>query len=157
VFSTSEQQTSSRIQAAKTSLSSAPRCWRFSAFLFALVAATACSDAPLAPNEKIDAIDVERLRPSVEDAFGRLAPQLDNGGIRDRVSYDLGQLRIALDEADARKVRFHTVLVADVLHEYVDGPGGIGNDAADVDAIRLMLRAVSQVVRAGVQLSPSGA
>jgi hypothetical protein len=129
--------------------------WRFVAFMFTLLTATACSDAPLAPNERIDQIDVERLMPSVNDAVTRLSPQIDNGGIRERVRYDLDQLHIALVDADARKVRFHTVVIADVLREYIGGPGGIAEDSPDVDAIRLMLRAVSQVVHAGVQVGNS--
>ena len=146
VFQPSMQRKSTASQAIRSAR------WRFVAFILAMFAATACSDAPLAPNEKIDQLDVERLMPSVNDAVSRLSPQIETSGIRDRVRYDLDQLHIALLDADARKVRFHTVVIADVLREYVGGPGGIGADSPDVDAIRLMLRAVSQVVHAGVQM-----
>jgi len=111
---------------------------------------SACSDAPLAPSEKIAQADVERLMPSVVDALDRLAPQISNASVRERVTYDLQQLEIALEAADARNVRFHTVVTSDILTEYVQGSATVGQDAADVDAIRLMLYAVSRVVNAGV-------
>jgi hypothetical protein len=117
---------------------------------------SACSDAPLAPSEKIAQVDVERLMPSVVDALDRLAPQIANASVRERVTYDLQQLEISLEAADSRNVRFHTVVTADILTEYVQGASSIGPDAPDVDAIRLMLHAVSNVVHAGVTFGSGG-
>jgi hypothetical protein len=120
-----------------------------------LFAAAACSDAPLAPSEKLDAVDVERLMPSVVDAEDRLAPRIANGSVHDRVAYDLQQLETALAAGDASQVRFHTVVISDILTQYVQGMVTITPDAPDVDAIRLVLGAVSRVVHAGVTFDRS--
>lgn len=115
---------------------------------FAMLGTGACSDAPLAPEEKIATADVARLMPSVVDALDRLAPQIENAGVRERVTYDLQQLEVSLEARDARNVRFHTVVTSDILTQYLHG--GVGADGSEIDAIRLMLHAVSDVVRAGV-------
>jgi hypothetical protein len=117
---------------------------------------SACSDAPLAPSEKIAAVDVERLMPSVVDALDRLAPQIANASVRERVTYDLQQLEISLEAGDARNARFHTVVTSDILTEYVQSSSSVGPDAPDVDAIRLMLHAVSDVVHAGLTFGSGG-
>jgi hypothetical protein len=124
--------------------------WKRASLAIVLFAIAACSDAPLAPSEKIATVDVERLMPSVVDALDRLAPQILNASVRERVTYDLQQLEVSLESADARNVRFHTVVTADILTEYVQNAVQNRVDGADVDAIRLMLFAVSQVVHAGV-------
>src|SRR5689334_20263204 len=117
---------------------------------------SACSDAPLAPQETIAQADIDRLMPSVVDALDRLAPQIKNASVNERVTYDLQQLEIALEAGDARTVRFHTAVVSDILTEYVQNASSVGPDAADVDAIRLMLHAVSDVVHAGVTFGSGG-
>ena len=117
---------------------------------------SACSDAPLAPQEKIAQSDIDRLMPSVVDALDRLAPQILNASVNERVTYDLQQLELALESGDERTVRFHTVVTSDILTEYVQNAPTVGPDAADVDAIRLMLHAVSDVVHAGVTFGSGG-
>jgi hypothetical protein len=124
--------------------------WRLAVLAISMFAAAACSDSPLAPSEKIDQIDVERLMPTVVDAAERLAPRIENVSVRERVSYDMQQLETSLAAADAANVRFHTVVISDILTQYVQSMTTVAPDAPDVDAIRLTLHAVSVVVHAGV-------
>lgn len=114
--------------------------------------ATACSDAITAP-PTLDPAVAARLMPSVEDARARLAVNLENAGVRERVVYDLARVEEALTRGDAQKVRFHVHLLGVILYDYKRGLGSVIADGPDVSAIALVLHAVSQAVGGGFDIA----
>jgi hypothetical protein len=117
-----------------------------------LAASGACKDAITAP-PSIDPAVVARVMPSVQDARARLVLNLENTGVRERVSYDLGRIEDALNARDAQKVRYHVHLVGVILTDYKRGLGSVIADAPDVGAIVLVLHAVSQAVGGGFDIA----
>ena len=106
--------------------------------------AVACSDAPTAPSS-IDRAAADRVLPSLVDARTRLAPSIQNAVIRERTLYDIQQLEQALIRGDGQLARFHVRVTSKLLNDYQTQKLAT-TDAADVTAIALMLRAVSQAV-----------
>jgi len=106
--------------------------------------AVACSDSPTAPSS-IDRAAADRVLPSLVDARTRLAPSIQNAVIRERTMYDLQQLEQALTRGDGQLARFHVRVTSKLLNDYQTQKLAT-TDAADVTAIALMLRAVSQAV-----------
>ena len=114
------------------------------ALLGSLFLAVACSDSPTAPSS-IDRAAADRVLPSLIDARTRLAPSIQNTVIRERTMYDLQQLEQALTRGDGQLARFHVRVTSKLLNDYQTQKLAT-TDAADVTAIALMLRAVSQAV-----------
>ena len=110
--------------------------------LFSLAAA--CSDSPTAP-PSIDRAAADRVLPSVQDARARLTPAILNSVIRERAQYDMQQLEDALVRGDGQLARFHVRVISKLLNDYQTQKLAT-TDVADVSAIALMLRAVSQAV-----------
>ena len=117
---------------------------------FSLIA-TACSDAITAP-PSIDPAVAARVLPSVEDARARLSLNIENTGVRDRVTYDLTQIEQSLASGDAQRVRFHVHLVGVILYDYKRGLGSVIADGPDVSAIALVLHAASQAAGGGFDI-----
>jgi hypothetical protein len=111
----------------------------------ALFAAVGCADAITAP-PAIDRAVAERVLPSVTDARVRLAPRIENEGVRDRLVHDIRQIEVALVSLDALKARLHVQLAGKILADYRAGLGSVMKDGPDVTAIALMLHAVSRAV-----------
>ena len=118
---------------------------RGAALLVAAMFVSACADRITAP-QAIDGTLADRVLPSVEDAQLRVAPAIENLGVRGRVAYDLGEIVKALTARDAQNVRYHTRLAANILIDYRTGLGSVAADGPDVGAIALALHAVGQVV-----------
>jgi hypothetical protein len=112
----------------------------------ALFVVVACGDSPTAPPpSSIDRAAAGRVMPSLTDARTRLVPAIDNAVVRERTEYDLAQLEQALNKGDAQQARFHLRVTSNLLKDY-NAQDVSQKDAADVSAIALMLRAVSQAV-----------
>lgn len=111
----------------------------------------ACGDAPTAPTGSMDRVAVARVIPSVTDARIRIVVGIQSVAVRDRVEHDLGQLETALTNGDSQKSRFHARVIATLLREYEEQSPVGATDRADVSAITLMLRTVSQVIDGGYQ------
>jgi hypothetical protein len=120
-----------------------------------LLAVAACGEAPSAPRQSIDRAAAARVIPSVLDARLRLAVGIENVAVRDRVTHDLRELESALASGDGEKARFHARVLATVVTDYRTQQASMTTDGADVTAITLMLRAVSQVIDAGFEFSLS--
>lgn len=114
----------------------------------------ACSDVTTAPEQQqtIDRVAAARLMPSVTDARLRVSVGLDNAVIRQRVVHDLNELEVALANGDGQKARFHVRVVSTVLTDYRSQQGAATTDGAEVSAVMLALKAVSQVINAGIEL-----
>jgi hypothetical protein len=113
--------------------------------------ATACSDAITAP-PTIDPAVAARVLPSVEDAHMRLVLNIENTGVRDRVSHDLARIEDAFRAGDAQKVRYHVHLVGVILYDYKRGLGSVIADGPDVSAIALVLHASAMAVGGGFDI-----
>ena len=122
------------------------------AVVFGLLALAACSDAPTAPRQSIDPVAAATVLPSVTDARLRLAVGIENVAVRDRVLHDLRELETAFLNGDGEKARFHARVIGALMTDYRAQQGGMTTDGADVTAITLMLRAVSDVIHDGYQL-----
>jgi hypothetical protein len=116
-----------------------------------LIATAACSDAITAP-PSIDPAVAARVLPSVEDARLRLVQNIENAGVRDRVTYDLTRVEDALRIGDAQKVRYHVHLVGVILYDYKRGLGSVLADGPDVSAIALVLHAAAMAVGGGFDI-----
>jgi hypothetical protein len=116
------------------------------ALVAALFVAAACGDSATAPAPStIDRAAAARVMPSLTDARTRLVPAIDNLVVRERTEYDLAQLELALNKGDGQQARFHLRVTSNLLNDYRTSDV-TQKDAADVSAIALMLRAVSQAV-----------
>ena len=118
-----------------------------------LLALGACSsDGPTAPRQSIDPVAAASVMPSVTDARVRLAVAIENVAVRDRVLHDIRELETALQDRDVEKARFHSRVIGMLVTDYRAQQGATTTDGADVTAITLMLRAVSDVIHDGYQL-----
>lgn len=110
----------------------------------ALLFAGACSDAVTAP-ETLDPEAVASVLPSVRDARTRLAPQIENAGVRERVLFDLEQLEQALSGNSAQNARFHARVSANLVAEYKGGRTA-ATDGPDVSALAITLYVIAQAI-----------
>jgi hypothetical protein len=121
------------------------RISRYALLGISMLALAACSDAPLGPSYALDRVEAARVLPAVIDARVRIAAGIENMAIRDRVTYDLSQLEVALASGNGNGARFHVRVVVSVLTEYKAQPGS-AVDAADISGILLAMNAVTNLV-----------
>ena len=112
-----------------------------------LMVLTACGESPAAPRTSFDHAAAARLLPAVIDARLRLAPALNNVGVRQRVIVDLTDLENAIKGDDGARARLQTVDLASILTDY--RALTFTSDGADAMAILLVVDAVSQIVDGG--------
>jgi len=125
----------------------------FRPVVVALVLSTAaCADSITAPI-LLDPAVADRVLDAVVDARVRLAPVLENVGVRQRVIFDLQGLEDALTSRDAQRARYHTRLAANILVDYRIGLGSVAQDGPDVTAIGLALHAAAKAVGSDFDVS----
>jgi hypothetical protein len=118
----------------------------------ALMTSGACADAVTAP-PSIDPAIAARVLPPLEDARLRISGNLENTGVRERVTYDLEQIEAALAQGDAHKARYHVHLAATILGDYKKGLGPLMRDGSEVSAIALVLHSVAIAVGGGFDIA----
>ena len=116
------------------------------------VVSTACADA-VAPPLLLDAAAAAAVLPSVTDARLRLAPAIENVGVRQRVLYDLGQLEQAIIARDAQAARYRVRVAGGILLDYHTQLGATVTDGADVGSIALSLHFTAVAVGGGFDIS----
>ena len=119
----------------------------------ALMTSGACADAITAPVESIDPAVAQRVLRPVEDARMRVAGNIENSGVRERVTYDLQKIEEALANGDAHQARYHVHLAATILSDYKKGLGSLMRDGPDVSAIALVLHTVATAVGGGFDIA----
>jgi hypothetical protein len=111
----------------------------------------ACADAITAP-PSIDAEYLKVALPAVEDARTRIVQNIDNAGVRERISYDLRKIQLALETGDAHGARYHVHLVGTILDDYKKS-GSAMSDGPEVSAIALALHTVALAVGGGFDIA----